>query len=148
MTDVQRPEGGWEPPSGSGGGDWLPPVPPGPPPGAPPPSAPPGWRISPKAVDLDPDAPPGPEPWADPGNSVAGVGLGMSVAGFGVLVFGLGIFAFPVAIAGTVLSAIARGRVKRGETRQGRVEASVGLVVGAGTLLFAALAVIGYLATR
>ena len=130
--------------------DWLPPVPPGPQPGAPPPSAPPGWRISPKAVDLDPNAPAGPEPWADPGNSVAGVALGMSVAAFGLLALapGLGLFALPIAIAGTILSAIGRGRIKRGETRQGRVEVAVGLAVGIGTLVCAAAAVIVYLATN
>ena len=152
MTEGTTPGGGWEPPPGSGPaqgeGGWLPPVPPGPPPGAPPPGAPPGWRISPKAIDLDPNAPAGPEPWADPGNSVAGVGLGMSVAAFGLLVLGLGIFGLPVAIAGTVLSAVARGRINRGETRQGRVEAAVGLAVGVGTLVLAAIAAIAYLATR
>jgi hypothetical protein len=149
MTEGTRPEGGWEPPSGStGGGEWLPPVPAGPTPGTPPPGAPPGWRISPKAIDLDPDAPPGPEPWADPGNSVAGVALGLSVAGFGLLCVGLGVFALPIAIAGTVLSAIGRARIKRGETRHGRVEVAVGLAVGIGTLVLAAIAVIAYLATR
>jgi hypothetical protein len=130
--------------------DWLPPVPPGSTPGAPPPSGPPGWRISPKAIDLDPDAPPGPEPWADPGNSVAGVALGLSVAAFGLLVVvpPSGIFALPIAIAGTVLSAIGRARIKRGETRHGRVEVAVGLAVGIGTLVLAAIAVIAYIATR
>jgi hypothetical protein len=125
-------------------------VSPGPAPGAPPPGGPPGWRISPKAIDLDPNAPPGPEPWADAGNSVAGVGLGLSVAAFGMLVAipVLALFALPTAIAGTVLSAIGRARIKRGETRHGRVEVAVGLAVGIGTLVFAAVAVIVYLATR
>src|SRR4051794_21044333 len=136
MTEGTRPEGGFEPPSGgpesppgAGGGEWLPPVPPGPPSGAPPPTAPPGWRISPKAIDLDPNAPSGPEPWADPGNSVAAPGLGFSVAACGLLSYGLAIFAVPVAIAGTVLSAIGYRRLKQGETRKGRIESTVGLAV-------------------
>jgi hypothetical protein len=148
MTEGTRPEGGWEPPSGSGGEDWLPPVPPGPPPGAPPPSSPPGWRISPKAIDLDPDAPPGPEPWADPGNSVAAPGLGFSVAASGILYYGFWVFAIPVAIAGTVLSAIGYGRLKRGETRKGRIETTVGLAVGIGSLIIAVVVAIVYAATR
>src|SRR4051795_10182070 len=146
----EKPEGsgGWQAPAESSG-QWLPPVPPGPAPG-PPPEAPSGWRRSPKAVDLDPNAPPGPEPWADPGNSVAGVALGMSVAAFGLLVVVpvLALFALPVAIAGTILSAIGRARIKRGETRHGRVEVAVGLAVGIGTLVFAAVAVITYIATH
>src|SRR5919199_5341371 len=124
MTEGTRPEGGYEPPSG-GGGEWLPPVAPGPPPGAPPPTAPPGWRISPKATELDPDAPSGPEPWADPGNSVAAPGLGLSVAACGLLFYGLAVFALPIAIAGSILSGIGYRRLKQGETRKGRVESSV-----------------------
>jgi hypothetical protein len=146
MTEGTRPEGGPESPSG-GGGEWLPPVPPGPPPGTPPPTAPPGWRISPKAIDLDPDAPSGPEPWADPGNSVAAPGLGFSVAASGLVYYGLAIFAIPVAIAGTVLSAIGYRRLRQGETRKGRIESTVGLVVGIGTLLIAVAVTIVLLAT-
>jgi hypothetical protein len=129
-----RPEGGEEPSSGpAGGSEWLPPVPPGQPPGAPPP----GWRISPRAVDLAPDAQRGPEPWADPGNSAAAPGLGFSVAASGLVYYGLAIFAIPVAIAGTVLSAIAYHRLRAGETRTGRIESTVGLAVGIGSLLIA-----------
>jgi hypothetical protein len=144
VTEGTRPEGGFGPPSGAGDGDWLPPQPPGPPPGSPPPAAPPGWRVSPKATDLDPDAPSGPEPWADPGNSTAAPGLGFSVAACG-LVFsapGLAIFSIPIAIAGTVLSATAYRRLRSGETRKGRVEATVGLVVGVGAFLVALAVVI------
>src|SRR3954464_13591288 len=105
MAEGTRPEGGFEPPSGKGGGpggggEWLPPVPPGPPPGAPPSDAPAGWRVSPKAIDLDPNAPGGPEPWADPGNSPAAEALGFSVAASGLVYYGLAIFGIPVAIAG------------------------------------------------
>jgi hypothetical protein len=132
----------------SGRGGWLPPVPPGPPPGAPPPTAPPGWRISPKAIDLDPKAPSGPEPWADPGNSVAAPGLGFSVAACGLVFSGLAIFAIPVAIAGTALSAIGQRRLRRGETRKGRIESAVGLAVGIGTLLIATAVVAALVATR
>jgi hypothetical protein len=144
----ENPEGkaGWQPPASSSG-QWLPPAPPGPPPAAPP-GAPPGWRKSPRAVDLDPNAPPGPEPWADPGNSVAGVALGMSVAAFGLLTFNLGLFTLPLAIAGTVLSWIGRGRVKRGETRQGKVEVAVGLAVGVATVLISVAILIAYNATH
>lgn len=111
----------------------MPPVPPGPQPGPPP-----GWRISPRAVDLDPDDPGGPPPWQDPGNSVAGVALGMSVAAFGTFFIGIGVVAFPLAVAGTVLSAIGRARIKRGETRQGKVEVGVGLAVGIVTMVLGA----------
>jgi hypothetical protein len=167
MTEGTRPEGGFEPPSGAGaggggagadggagaggasgagsdtaGGQWLPPVPPGPPPGSPPPTAPPGWRVSPKAIDLDPNAPSGPEPWADPGNSPAAPGLGFSVAASGLLYYTLALFAIPVAIAGTVLSAIAYRRLRSGETRKGRIESTVGLAVGIGSLLIAVVAVV------
>jgi hypothetical protein len=147
MTEQTPPEGGWQAPSGSAGGEWLPPVPPGPQPDAPP-GAPPGWRVSPKATELDPDAPSGPEPWADPGNSVAAPGLGLSVAACGLLGWGLAIFAVPIAIAGTVLSAIGYRRLKQGETRKGRVESTVGLAVGVGTLLIAVVVVIVLVATR
>ena len=147
MQGPERPEagGGAEPPSGSaaGGGGWLPPVPPGAQPGAGP-----EWRISPRAVDLDPDAPAGPEPWADPGNSVAGAALGMSVAAFGLIFFGAGFLSLPLAIVGTVLSFVGRGRIKRGETSQGRIEVAVGLAVGIATLLIAAAIVIAYVATH
>lgn len=137
MTEDPR-----EQPSGSGGSQWLPPVPPGPPSGAPPSDAPPGWRVSPKAIDLDPNAQGGPEPWADPGNSPAAPGLGFSVAASGLVFYGLAIFGIPVAIAGTILSAIAYRRVKAGETRKGRIEATVGLTVGIGSLLIAIAVVI------
>jgi hypothetical protein len=132
--------------SESAGGEWLPPVSPGP--VGPPPRAPAGWRVSPRAVDLDPNAPPGPEPWADPGNSVAGMALGLSVAGFGVFCLGLGLFALPLAIAGSVLSWVGRGRIMRGETRQGKVEVAIGLVVGVATIVIIAVILIVYLATR
>jgi len=128
--------------SPSGGGEWLPPVPPGPQPGPPP-----GWRISPRAVDLAPDAHMGPEPWADPGNSVAGVALGLAVAAFGVLFFRVvGIFALPLGIAAAVLGAIGRGRIKRGETRQGKVEVSIALTVGIATTVIVLLGVLVYIA--
>ena len=141
----ERPDGGYEPPAGASAGDWLPPVAPGPPPASP---GPPGWRISPRAVDLDPDAPPGPEPWADPGNSVAGAALGMSVAAFGLFVFGLGVFGLPLAIAGTILSLIGRGRIKHGETRQGKVEVAVGLAVGVATIVLVSIVIVAYVATH
>jgi hypothetical protein len=121
----------------------LPPVPPGPTPGPPP-----GWRISPKAVDTDPADPGGPAPWEDPGNSVAGVALGVSVAAFGLLTFGGAVFALPLAIVGTVLSAVGRGRIKRAETRHGKVEVGVGLAVGIATLVLSAILVVAYVATR
>ena len=122
----------------------MPPVPPGPQPG--PPS---GWRISPRAVDLAPDAHHGPEPWADPGNSVAGVALGLAVAAFGVLFFGvIGIFGLPLGIAATILGAIGRGRIKRGETRQGKVEVAVALAVGIATTVIVVAAVIVVLLRR
>jgi hypothetical protein len=141
----ERPEagGGFEPPPGAAGGGWLPPVPPGAQP-----ARPPGWRISPRAVDLDPDAPSGPEPWSDPGNSVAGPALGVSVAAAGLLFFGVGIVSLPLAILGTILSAVGRGRIKRGETRQGKVEVGVGLAVGIGTIVISAIVVAVYIATR
>ena len=146
MTEDPR-SGGIERPSGGGGGEWLPPVPPGPPPGAPPSAAPPGWRVSPKAIDLDPKAPAGPEPWADPGNSPAAPGLGFSVAASGLVYYGIAIFAIPVAVAGTVLSAIAYRRLRAGDTRKGRIEATVGLAVGIGSLLIAIAVVIAMAAT-
>jgi hypothetical protein len=150
MEQPERPDagGGFEPPAGSSGGQWLPPVPPAAP-GAEP-EAKPEWRISPRAVDLDPDAPPGPEPWADPGNSVAAAALGLSVAAFGILFAGytLAFLSLPLAIAGTVLSWIGRGRIKRGETRQGKVEVGVGLAVGVATLLIAAGVIAAYVATH
>jgi len=142
-TTPERPEagGGFEPPSGSAGGDWLPPVPPGPQPGPPP-----GWRISPKAVDLDPNDQGGPAPWEDPGNSVAGVALGMSVAAFGTFFVGAGVLAFPLGLVGTILSAIGRGRIQRGETRQGKVEVGVGLAVGVVTTVLGALLLVALIA--
>ena len=130
----ERPEGTetqWQAPRGAAG-EWLPPVAPGPQPGAS--AGPPGWRVSPKAIDLDPNAPSGPAPWVDPGNSIADVGLGLSVAGFGVLFIGLWPFAPPLAIAGTILAALGRRRFRSGETRHGRVQSEVGLTVGAATL--------------
>jgi hypothetical protein len=148
MSESNQPEGsgGWQAPAESSG-QWLPPVPPGPAPG-PPPGAPSGWRRSPRAVDLDPNAPPGPEPWADPGNSVAGVALGLSVAAFGLFTFGLGLFTLPLAVAGTILSWIGRGRIKRGETRQGKVEVGVGLAVGVATVIIAVVIIVAYVATH
>jgi hypothetical protein len=142
-TTPERPEagGGFEPPSGSAGGDWLPPVPPGPQPGPPP-----GWRISPKAVDLDPNDQGGPAPWEDPGNSVAGVALGMSVAAFGTFFVGAGVLAFPLGLVGTILSVIGRDRIQRGETRQGKVEVGVGLAVGVVTTVLGALLLVALIA--
>jgi hypothetical protein len=96
-------------------------------------------------VDLAPDAHAGPEPWADPGNSVAGAALGVSVAAFGLFFIGLGILSLPLAIAGTALSAVGRGRIQRGETRQGKVEVGVGLAVGIATILIATVALLTYL---
>ena len=129
--------------SPSGGGEWLPPVPPGPQPGPPP-----GWRISPRAVDLAPDAHMGPEPWADPGNSVAGVALAARAAatGRGRFFRVVGIFALPLGIAATVLGAIGRSRIKRGETRQGKVEVSIALTVGIATTVIVLLGVLVYIA--
>jgi hypothetical protein len=115
-------------------------VPPGPQP-----ATPPGWRISPRAVDLAPDASLGPEPWADPGNSVANVALGVSVAAFGLIFLRLGLFGLPLGILGTILAAIGRGRIKRGETRHGKVEVAVGLAVGIATTVITGLALIAVL---
>jgi multisubunit Na+/H+ antiporter MnhB subunit len=103
--------------------------------------------VSPKAIELDPKDPGGPEPWADPGNSVAAPGLGFSVAASGLLSYGLAIFAIPVAVAGTILSAIGYRRLKQGETRRGRIESVVGLAVGVGSLLIAIAVVIAVAAT-
>jgi hypothetical protein len=142
MTErPERPEGGFEPPSGAGSGGWLPPAPPGPAP-----AAPPGWRVSPKATDMVPEAQSGPEPWADPGNSTADVGMGLSIAAFGVFWFA-GPLALPLAIAGTVCSLVGRGKVGRGETRKGRMQVEVGLAVGIGTIVLS-LVVIGVVIGR
>jgi hypothetical protein len=100
---------------------------------------PPGWRISPKAIDLDPEDQGGPAPWQDPGNSVAGVALGMSVVAFGSFFIGAWFLPFPLGLIGTILSAVGRGRIKRGETRQGRIEVDIGLLVGAVTTVLGAL---------
>jgi hypothetical protein len=91
--------------------------------------------------------PAGPAPWADPGNSVAGPGLGFSVAASALVYFGLAIFAIPVAIAGTILSAIGYQRVRRGETRKGRIESVAGLAIGIGFLLIAVAIVIAVAAS-
>ena len=89
----------------------------------------------------------GPEPWADPGNSVAGVALGLAVAAFGALFFGVvGVFGLPLGVAATILGAIGRGRIKRGETRQGKVEVSVALTVGIATSVIVLVGVIVYIA--
>jgi hypothetical protein len=63
----------------------------------------------------------------------------MSVAGFGTFFIGAGFLAFPLGLIGTILSAVGRGRIKRGETRQGRIEVDIGLVVGAVTTVLGAL---------
>jgi hypothetical protein len=89
----------------------------------------------------------GPEPWADPGNSVAGVALGLAVAAFGVLFFGvIGVFGLPLGIAATILGAIGRGRIKRGVTRQGKVEVNVALSVGIATTAIVLIVLIVYVA--
>jgi hypothetical protein len=64
----------------------------------------------------------------------------MSVAAFGTFFIGIWFLALPLGLIGTILSAVGRGRIKRGETRQGKVEVDIGLVVGAvATVLGAAL---------
>jgi hypothetical protein len=70
---------------------------------------------------------------------VAGVALGVSVAAFGTFALGAGFLAFPLGLIGTILSAIGRGRIQRGETRQGKVEVGVGLAVGIASTVLGAL---------
>jgi hypothetical protein len=120
--EVRGGEAGTPPP---GGGNWLPPVAP-----SPVPTGPPGWRISPKATDLAPDAQRGPEPWADPGNPGAGAAMGLSVAAFGLWCFALWPLGLALGAAGSIMGWISGRRIKRGETRKGRVESHIGLVVG------------------
>jgi hypothetical protein len=60
----------------------------------------------------------------------------------------LAFLSLPLAVVGTALSVSGRGRVKRGETRQGKVEVGVGLVVGLATLLVSAAAIAAYVATH
>lgn len=111
----------------------MPPAPPGPPPG-PPPGAPPGWRIAPKATETIPEAQHGPEPWADPGNSTADVGMGLGIAGFGLIWFFWPV-ALPLGVAAVVLGAIGRGKIKRQETRKGRMQVEMALWVGGATIV-------------
>jgi hypothetical protein len=66
------------------------------------------------------------------------------VAAFGLLTFGLVVIALPLGIGGSILSWVGRGRIKRGETRQGRVEVAVGLVVGIATVVISLLIVLAY----
>ena len=58
----------------------------------------------------------------------------------------VGIFALPLGIAATVLGAIGRGRIKRGETRRGKVEVSIALTVGIATTVIVLLGVLVYIA--
>src|SRR4051794_19225852 len=139
----ERPDGAGLPPAAlpgaAGPGGWLPPAPPGPPP----PGPPPGWRISPKATDIDPNAPPGPPAWADQGNTHATVALGLSAAAFGSLFFGvLAVVAPPLAVAGTIVALAARRRIQRGETRQGKPMIDVALAVGIATTLISLVVIV------
>jgi len=70
----------------------------------------------------------------------------MSVAAFGTFFVGAGVLAFPLGLVGTILSVIGRGRIQRGETRQGKVEVGVGLAVGVVTTVLGALLLVALIA--
>jgi hypothetical protein len=141
---VPVPDGVEGPPDGREHGGWLPPAPAGPPP----PGPPAGWRISPKAVDTDPNAPPRPPAWADQGNTQAAVALGLSAAAFSSLFFGvLAVVAPPLGVAGTVVALAARRRIQRGETGQGKAMIDVALACGITTTVISLIVIVAVVAT-
>jgi hypothetical protein len=97
--------------------------------------------VSPKATDAAASAQPWPAPGADPGNSIANLGMWLSIAAFGLFWF-FATLALPVALGGTICAAIGRDKIRRGETRAGRMQVDVGLAVGIGTIVLS-VALIG-----
>ena len=104
-------------------GAWLPPRPPGTPPAGP--------------------GPPAGPPYADPGNVEGAWSIGLSSAGFGLLLVSSGLLcvvSLPLGIAGWVLGAKARARLRSGQTRQHASAAEAGWVVGIGCTVLSAVA--------
>jgi hypothetical protein len=76
------------------------------------------------------------------------VALGLSAVAFGSLFFGLlAVVAPPLGVAGTIVALVARRRIQRGETGQGKEMIDVALACGIATTVISLIVIVVVVAT-